>query len=83
MLSVYSVYGSELHLILPDDFAEAVNNTQNILVNRQQYEAVFKTTSPEWNKFADLMNRLIQINGGRLKLINEEEDSPVLVKVET
>lgn len=84
MSSVYAVYGSALRLILPDDFAEAVNNTHNIIVTDTRYDAIFKSYSPEWNQFANLMNHLIKINGGTLlDSLHDTKDVPILTKVET
>jgi hypothetical protein len=81
MQSVYSVYGSPLHLIFEDDFADAVNRAceaflgakdlgRTILVNADRKDM------DAWNEFAKLMNHLTEINGGKLDILMTDEHIP-------
>lgn len=88
MPSVYSVYGSKLHLLLPDDFAAAVNRAQNALIrsveNQQGLIVQWTTTERNaWNEYAELMNQLIKINGDKLDLDVDANmyDGDILFKV--
>jgi hypothetical protein len=90
MFSVYAVYGSELHLILPDDFADAVIRAQDAMLRSDRRQRLFtqslgiewtEVERDAWNEFAALMNQLIKINDGALHLPNEINDALILVKL--
>ena len=95
--SVYSVYGSPIHLILDDDFASAYNRSQDAFVQAQK-DHLARTGSAwtgleqmwiHWtdeerdafNNFAELMNSLIKLNGGGLDLPEEQMPSMHLIKL--
>lgn len=96
--STYAVYGSHLHLILSDEFAENYNAAQRAFFEAQKLHKA--RTGSEWtghetieinwttemrdafNKFAELMNLMIEINGGSLALMEDDMTSDYLVKVE-
>ena len=85
-MSLYAVYGSELHLILPDDFADAVIRAQTHYNESTEMWETTRWHMPSkdrdaWDAYADLMNQLIKINGGTLELPNEVKDAPILVKL--
>jgi len=95
MQSVYSVYGSKLHLILPDDFAEAYNrahekfmkaNPVSVDLSKSTVLVSVDMTQEErdaFNKFAALLNHLIEVNGGAMAYMTEKDClSDFLVKVE-
>lgn len=96
MQSVYSVYGTKLHLILDDDFAEAYNRASekfttatvdpnNVDVVKSTVTLTLDMTDEErhaFNTFADLLNRLIEINGGGIWFMTEEDcTSNYLIKL--
>jgi hypothetical protein len=94
MQSVYAVYGSKLHLILEDEFADAYNRAHEkyIEYGKDKPSDFWKKpialdlTAKElhaFNTFAKLMNFMIEINGGDLDLTEEEITSDYLVKIES
>ena len=98
MQSVYSWMGTRIHLVLEDDFAANFNRAQNAFFEAQHYhKAVYGTpwepleplmidwTTKEqsaWNKLAELINLLIEMNGGSLNIQESEITSDYLVKVD-
>lgn len=95
--SVYSVYGSPIHLILDDDFVSAYNRAQDAFVQAQK-DHLTRTGSPwtgleqmliHWtdeeqaafNNFAGVMNSIIELNGGGIDLTEEQMPSLHLVKL--
>lgn len=94
MQSVYAVYGSKLHLILEDEFADAYNSAHKKFIEYSKDKpngfwkepiAVDMTTEElhAFNTFAKLMNFMIEINDGDLDLTEEEMTSDYLVKIES
>ncbi len=97
MQSAYSWMGSRLHLVLEDDVADTWNQAQDAFFAAQKrHEAVHGTkwTGDEpleiywsndsaeiWNKIADLINLLIEMNGGELDILEEEITSDYLIKL--
>ena len=97
MQSTYSVYGSPIHLILDDEFAQNYNNAQKAFFEAQlrfksandrpwtgQEALDLRWTEKEreaFNGFADLMNTMIKLNGGSLALKAEDMTSDYLVKL--
>lgn len=97
MQSLYSVYGTKLHFILDDEFATNYNRAQDALfVAQRMYQEttgqqwtgveqiVVDWTNEEmsaFNKFAELMNKLIEVNGGSLDMREEDMLSDYLVKL--
>lgn len=95
--SVYAWMGSPLHLVLEDDVANAYNRFQESFfqaqLNYKQLNGVEWTpdkqlsihcTSAEnviWNKIGDLINLLVEINGGSLDITEEQMTSDFLVKL--
>lgn len=83
MQSYYSFYGSPLHLILEDEIAESYNR-----VSKNMYESngnVLVCASDadikNYSKVADIINKLIEINGGLLEIAEEEMPLNYLVKL--
>lgn len=101
MQSVYAVYGSKLHLIFEDEFADKANRAQRAFLAaqvahrertgsgwnpREDPTLLINVDSEDmaaWNGLADLINQLIELNGGGLDLPEEDMTSDdFLVKVE-
>lgn len=93
MQSTYSFYGSQLHLILEDEVAERYNRVSEALAN---VDAKAIQANPDnqfwlsgidgadmaaWNAIAELINKLIEINGGSLDIPEEEMPYNHLVKL--
>ena len=81
MQSVYSVYGSKLHLIFEDDFADAVNRACDaFLTAKDRGRTILVTANRKdmdaYNEFAKLMNHLTEINGGALDILLTDEEIP-------
>ncbi len=98
--SVWSAYGSPLHLVLEDSFAEAYNRSvekfleaQNLhkMEHGHQWDPLKESLKIYWTdeeqdafgKYADLLNMMIDINGGGLDIDIEDCPSDYLVKVES
>lgn len=93
MQSVWSFYGSKLHLVLDDEVAERYNrvsvafanaDTSAIQKNPENYiwlSGVDSKDMEAWNAIADLINKLIEINGGSLYIPEEDMLYNCLVKV--
>jgi hypothetical protein len=90
MQSLYSVYGSELQLILEDEFASAYNRAHDKFnAENPDVESLLKakeTTMTDeeihaFNAFAALMNSMIEINGGVLSLYDTHCTSTHLIKI--
>lgn len=86
MPSVYSVYGTQLHLILPDEFADAINRVTDAFAIAEQVGNKIQLTCEKndmvsWNKFANLMNDLTEINGGTLDLLVGTAEFPSIYLV--
>lgn len=96
MQSIYSVYGTRIHLMLDDEFAKNYNRAIECLNAAQKtYKDVTgknwngETLYVDWtdemhaahNDFADLMNLMIKLNGGSLDIKEEDLTSPYLEKV--
>lgn len=97
MQSLYSVYGTKLHLILDDEFATNYNRAQDAFSTAQSMYQ--ETTGQQWtgaemitidwtneersafNGFADLINKLIELNGGAIDIREEDMQSGYLVKL--
>ena len=97
MQSLYSVYGTKIHLLLEDEFAANYNRAQDALIEAQKQ--FLTTTGQQWtgleeiyvewskeersafNDFADLMNKLIELNGGSIDIREEDMQSDYLVKL--
>ena len=98
MQSSYSWMGTRIHLVLDDDFAANFNRAQDAFFEAQRHhKTVFGTpwepTAPlmidwttkeqlAWNKLAELINLLIEMNGGTLNIQESEITSDYLVKVD-
>jgi len=98
MQSVYSFYGSRLHLILEDEVAERYNRFLECWYeaqhNHHQYhEKPWKPLTtlsikcdPEdvkvFNQIGEIINKLGEINGGGLNIPEEEMTEEGLIKVE-
>lgn len=95
--STYSWCGSQLHLVLDDEFADNYNKAVTAFLTAQIVHQT-KTGSPwtvsdpldliwtedqrhAYNKFADLINLLIEINGGTLAITEEQMSTDLLVKL--
>lgn len=97
MQSVYSWMGTDIHLVLEDDFANDYNRAQEAFFSAQ---IVHKTaTGSVWNgrgplqitwtkkeelafdKVGKLINLLIDMNGGSLNITEEQCTSDFLVKL--
>lgn len=93
MQSIYSFYGSQLHLILDDEVAERYNRVAVAFANVDAksvqanptnliwLEGVDDDDMTAWNAIADLINKLIEINGGSLDIPEEEMPYNYLVKL--
>ena len=97
MQSTYSVYGTRLHLILEDHIAETYNSAiqaffdaQKNHLERTGSEWIFtepllinwtEEESTVYDKFAVIMNLLVELNGGSLDLKEEDCTSDFLVKL--
>lgn len=94
--SIYSVYGTAVHLLLDDKFALHYNRAQDAYASAQ--ELCEFSTGKAWtgetlyinwsdveqkafNDFAELMNLMIKINGGSLDLREEDLHSNHLEKL--
>lgn len=94
---IYSVYGSDIHLMIEESVADAHNRAMDEFFNAQD---AFKEThgrpwQPEeplnilwsdeeqsaYNSIAELINKLIAINGGSLELTEEQMPSNYLIKL--
>jgi hypothetical protein len=89
--------GSRLHLVLEDDVAAAFNRMQDAWFDAQKKHkektgTQWDPTEPllidcadedtkVWNKIGSLINLLIEINGGKLEITEEEMTSDYLVKL--
>lgn len=96
MQSIYSVYGTAIHLLLDDEFATNYNNAMKAFFDAQ-FEYMERTHqewkggpltinwTPEEQKaykdFANLMNSMIEMNGGSLNLTQDDMTSDYLVKL--
>lgn len=97
MQSVYSWMGTDIHLVLEDDFANDYNRAQEAFFTAQ---IIHKTaTGSAWNgrgplqmnwtekefqafdKVGKFINLLIDMNGGSLNLTEEQMTSDFLVKL--
>lgn len=92
MQSVYSVFGTKLHLVLEDSFAEAYNRAAQAFLDSQEKhrERTGKEWTPvdsiemfwteeeqaAWNKFAAFINGYIEFVGGSVDLGYNEEPYP-------
>lgn len=93
MQSTYSFYGSQLHLILEDEVVERYNrvaiafanvDAKAVQANPTNYiwlEGIQDGDMEAWNAIADLINKLIEINGGSLDIPEEEMPYNCLVKL--
>lgn len=97
MQSIYSFYGSRLHLILEDDVAEAYNRAAQAFYDAQinhkertgtkwtPDEPLLMVTNDADQKAYDdvgrVINLLVEINGGGLEIYEEEMTSDYLVKL--
>lgn len=96
MQSYYSVYGTRLHLLLEDEFAANYNRAQDAFAEAQKAHKdttgqnwqgeqmwIYWTDAEQnaFNKFADLLNLLIEVNGGSLELKEEDLTSMHLIKL--
>lgn len=97
MQSIYSFYGSRLHLILEDDIADAYNRRLQQFRDAQirhkertgsqwnPTEPILMENDPEAQKAYDdvarVINLLVEINGGGLELTQEEMSEDRLVKL--
>ena len=93
MQSIWSFYGSKLHLVLDDEVAERYNrvsvafanaDTSALQDNPENYiwlSGVDSKDMEAWNAIADLINKLIEINGGSLDIPEEDMPYNCLVKV--
>lgn len=97
MQSTYSVYGTDVHLILDDEFAENYNNAQHEFFDAQKVHmekvgSAWTGTEPlyiKWSEeqrkafddFAVLMNHMVELNGGSLNITEESMTSDYLVKL--
>ena len=93
MQSTYSFYGSQLHLILEDEVAERYNRVSEALANVDAKAIQANPDNPfwlsgiddadmaAWNAIAELINKLIEINGGSLDIPEEEMPYNHLVKL--
>ena len=93
MQSTYSFYGSKLHLILEDEVAERYNRVSVAFANVNAEELQANPDKPfwlkgiedvdmeAWNGVADVINKLIEINGGSLDIPEEEILYNCLVKL--
>ena len=95
--SIYSVYGSRIHLLLEDEFASNWNKAQAAFFKAQKDHLA--RTGTQWtgnehlaidlkpeelkafNDFAELMNLMIKLNGGTLNITEEEMTDDYLIKV--
>lgn len=96
--SIYSVYGSRIHLLLDDEFASNWNKARLAFFEAQKKhlartgtqwtgnEKLEMDLKPEelkaFNDFAELMNLMIKLNGGSLDLAVEDMTDDYLVKVQ-
>ena len=96
MQSLYSVYWTNITLLLDDEFAANYNDAQDAFAKAQ---LVYKTTTGdnwngevlyiEWtdaqqkafNQFAEFMNLYIKMNGGSLDLNTDQLSSSHLEKL--
>ena len=93
MQSIWSFYGSKLHLVLDDEVAERYNRVSKAFANVDAealqknpegcfwLEGVDNKDLEAWNAIADLINKLIEINGGSLDIPEEDMPYNCLVKV--
>lgn len=97
MQSTYSFMGSQLHLILEDDVADAYNRMQQAWFDAQENHRETHGThwdpkTPLWIEFADedkviwdkighIINLLVELNGGGITMPEEEMTSDFLVKL--
>ena len=93
MQSTYSFYGSQLHLILEDEVAERYNRVSEALANVDTkaiqanpdnwfwLSGIDDADMAAWNAIAELINKLIEINGGSLDIPEEEMPYNHLVKL--
>lgn len=97
MQSAYSWCGSRLHFVLEDDVAAAYNRYQQAFLQGQlDHEdrtgspwtpndpLAIGCTDEEtaaYNSIADLINLLVDINGGSIHITNQECTSDFLVKL--
>jgi hypothetical protein len=93
MQSTYSFYGSQLHLVLDDEVAERYNRVSVAFANVDAkavqanptntiwLEGIQDGDMEAWNAIADLMNKLIEINGGHLDIAEEEMPYNCLMKL--
>lgn len=94
--SIYSVYGTRIHLMLDDEFAknynvavDAFNEAQKNYMIRHQSAWNGEPLWVDWtdeahaayNDFADLMNHMIKLNGGALDIKEEDLVNGYLTKV--
>ncbi|MFL6416824.1 MAG: hypothetical protein ACJ74Y_14265 [Bryobacteraceae bacterium] len=96
--STYAWMGSPLHLVLDDDLAAAYNRAQDAWFAAQRnhkivYGREWKPEEPiriswtreeseAWDKVAQVINLLAEINRGGLAIMPEDITSDYLVKVE-
>lgn len=93
MQSVWSFYGSQLHLVLDDEVAERYNRVSKAFANVDdealqnnpegyfRLEGVDNKDLESYNAIADIINKLIEINGGSLAIPEEDMLYDCLVKV--
>lgn len=98
MQSFYSWMGTELHLILEDAIADNYNEAAMAFEDAQKSffakherhwqpnEALNMECSPEaikaWNDVAELMNHLVELNGGGLEIYEKDIKTNLLVKLQ-
>lgn len=92
MQSVYSVFGTRLHLVLEDSFAETYNRAAQAFLDSQQRHLEetgeeWTPTNPikmywteeehaAWDKFAKFINGYIEFVGGSVDLGYKDEPYP-------
>jgi len=89
--------GTRLHLVIDDDVATAYNQAQDAFFEAQKHhkkttgqdwtgrEPLSIDWTPEqqrvWNAMADVINKLVELNGGGIDIPQEECTSDYLVKL--
>jgi hypothetical protein len=96
MQSPYSLFGSRIHLVLEDNFAEAYNRAQDSFMNAQMSFAAEngKTWNGEelrpdwsldeaksWYYILGFIELLLSMNGGALDISEDETHSDYLIKL--
>lgn len=84
-MPVYSWMETSLQLQLPEDVAESCNRIADILAELAPDEVINSGTiladaNPDdlgaWNKFAEIVNLILELNGGSIQFAKTEGEQP-------